>query len=311
MNGQRLRLAEQVTEESAIIDHCQPQVFPGSRTRGRAPADLLRRSVTVKGARVLDRQVGENLIRMVRRVASLTHHGDNEDMGRGDASRSTVWYSHRRMNGLPRSKLRSGLLQNNRSGSSTVPATGPCRLARSVTTIARRPGRDRYCVRTATGLTASIPPTIAPARGWAKLCSKDALRGPAFVRTQPMCGQPGFTPRLEHDPEPDVLHTGYRPSSARLPFAQDRQPGPSLGGNQLSQSNRRCAGRHLEMITDFGDGQLESADPGEQDGSKRPAISGDGERRQARETAGRAMSGDTGPPAVSAWHARGLGFESP
>jgi hypothetical protein len=70
------------------------------------------------------------------------------------ASRSTIWYSQRRRYGLPRSNTGLGPLQYSRSGSSTVPYDGPRRLARSVTTITRRPGRAGYWVRTATARSA-------------------------------------------------------------------------------------------------------------------------------------------------------------
>ncbi len=64
------------------------------------------------------------------------------------ASRSTISYSHWRRYGTSRSKTGLGPLQYSRNGSDTVPRDGPRRLARSRTTIARRPGRAWYRVRT-------------------------------------------------------------------------------------------------------------------------------------------------------------------
>src|SRR6266571_923339 len=81
------------------------------------------------------------------------------------------------MNGLSRSNTGLGPLQYSHSGSSTVPRAGPRRLARSVTTIALRPGRAWYCVRTATGRTLSIRPRVAVAPQSAKLCSNTRMPG--------------------------------------------------------------------------------------------------------------------------------------
>jgi hypothetical protein len=47
-------------------------------------------------------------------------------------------------------------LQYSQCGNTTVPLVGPHRLARSVTTTARLPGRCQYCVRTATACPVSI-----------------------------------------------------------------------------------------------------------------------------------------------------------
>ena len=57
------------------------------------------------------------------------------------ASRSTASYMACSIDGWSRSKVRSGVLQNNRSGSSTTPRAGPRRSARLAATSPARPGR--------------------------------------------------------------------------------------------------------------------------------------------------------------------------
>src|SRR5260370_6364889 len=73
------------------------------------------------------------------------------------ASLRTISYIQCRLSSSPRSKRRSGADQNSRTGSSTVPAAGPARIARSVATSAARPGRAGYRLAVTAGCAVATP----------------------------------------------------------------------------------------------------------------------------------------------------------
>jgi hypothetical protein len=71
-------ITEKVAEELAIMDQGKPQILGHGRARRRAAAYLISRPEMLHGSLMVYGQVGENLILIVGRVASLRHHGGDQ-----------------------------------------------------------------------------------------------------------------------------------------------------------------------------------------------------------------------------------------
>lgn len=89
----RDRLAEQVPEQHAVVDHRLPEILGRRGARRGLTADGRRRPIVIKCLSVLDRKIRENLAAIIGGVATLGHDLDNHQVRIADGFLRPVYES--------------------------------------------------------------------------------------------------------------------------------------------------------------------------------------------------------------------------